>query len=629
MKHYKTITLALVLFIFLGLANFMGCSDSDSTVPNNQSRTLLGDEEPFYGSLLQKVLSGLIEGAEQKTGADVMGEILSLLGWGGGGDDKQYLEAMTQTLQKIVGLLNDIIQSLNALLLQLEITEEEILANTNDPTQAITQIETANEELQGLAQGKDPGSVDEATLKAFVERVEDTFVIDEQINAIHDAILPPDIAKTPVLDNFANLGIDRVKQQGKSIADAYLGLESYFSQLLYYQMQGVNLFVETKIFRTKAGLSQIDGMDAKAYMDFFQKNLLWPEMDNFMNNVWKLILSHVSLVDSNSFLPQDTSAILSRADFFIIQALNQDHFGLRGTLISTKDLISGVIGLSARNQQTSDIYQETGTLHTALGPTYDFWEGNKIKGVSEYYVIGYDFENAGNFPNDGNYDITAQSDGAVLASATVQNYTPDYVQDSTGTIQYGHALMYKRVGAEEAFNNNTTWVWWSKDLQNTSANGSASSKYAGLDGGAQNDSYKGEAEIDAHFIFEGNESGESIPLTINYSAHAYGNTQSNSITDNSGFANSKIQYIIGIWDLTDDFVNVHILEQKTASTGNNGSSSINDSPKGSWAFPNPSPGHEYYVGFYCYIEGNSYDGGADGKITVDSIAGNVSLSFAP
>ncbi|MFO8163101.1 MAG: hypothetical protein ACQEQ7_09530 [Thermodesulfobacteriota bacterium] len=621
MKLKRNISFILSIAVLLSFISPMGCGDSDSE-PVENHRTLLGDEQPFYGSLLKKIISGLFEGAGQKIGYKAMGEILELLGWGSGGD-QEYLDAMTQKLQEIVNLLGEIINSLKALLIQLNITEEEILANTNDPTAAITQIETAHEELQGLAQGKNPGTIDEKTLKDFVLRVENTFVIDEQINTIHDAILPPDIAKTPVLNNFASLGINRIIQGGKSLADAYLGLETYFSQLLYYQMQGVNLFVETKVFRTKAGLPQIDGMDAKVYMDFFAKKKLQPEVDNFMNNVYRLILSQVSLEDSSSFLPADTSAILSRANFFRIQVLNQDHFGLRGTLISTKDLISDVIDLNAKNIQNSAVYQGSGVLSTASGKTYDFWQGNHVSGVSDYYAISYDFGNAGDVPGDGTYGIIVEKEGTILAYAKVQSYTPDYVQDKTGTISYGHALMYKRVGAKDAFNNNATWSWWEDDLKNTGANGNASARWTGLSGGAQNDEYHGEDELDAHFIYA---STESAPITLHYSAHAYGTTQSSSNSGAGGFANSKIYYRIGLFDATTNR-NVHQIKTNQATTPDSGKASLNDHVSGKFVFPDPSPGHDYYVYFNCQIKGNSYYGSAKGEITIDSIERKIYLSF--
>lgn len=606
--------LMLLATLFSSFAGPMGCADSH---PDVKQRSLLGDDAPFYGSLLQKVLSGLLQGAASKGGSAAMGEIMELLGWGGS-DDKSALDAMSQKLDQIVSLLGDIESTLESLLQQLNITEEEIIANTNDPSDAITNIKTSHQELQGLADGKDPGTVDQATLQTFVNRVENIYVIDEKINAINDAIIPPDIAKSPVLGNFTDLGINRVAQ-GKSLTDAYLGVESYFSQLLYYQLEGVNLFVETKIYRKKAGLSQIDGMDAQAYMDFFTKNELQPEVDNFMNNVCRLILSQVDLSDYDHFLPSDAPTILSRANFFRIQSLNEDHFGLRGTLIATQDLVSSVMTINARSRQTGRLYSGTGTLYTVQGVTYDYWTGNAVKGSSDYTVIAYDFGDAA----PGDYDIL-DANGNVIGSATVQTYKDDYTVDASGTIHYGHFVIKKRVGQKDAFNNNAIWSWWNANLQNIGANGSAAARYTGLSGGAQNDAYNGDDELDAHFLYMGS---ANTGLTIHYfGVHAYGKTHSSSNSDAGGFAHSKIRYTIGIWDATTNKL-VHIFNSATKTTPDSGSVGIDDYLQVDWSFPDPSPGHDYYIYFNCHIDGDSYYGNAGGDMTIDGIAGNVYITF--
>ncbi len=239
-RNTALVVLLLAMLIF-SVAAPMGCGDSQREAPYP---SLQGDEASFYGSLLQAVLSGLLKGAAGQAGSAAMGEIMELLGWGGGSGDKSVLDEMSKKLDKIIQILNDIRSTLQSLLLALNITEEEIIANTNDPTEAITNIRTSHQELQGLAKGKNPGTVDQTTLQNFTNRVENIFVIDKQINAIHDAILPPTIAKSPVLENYTNLGINRISQQSKRLTDAYLGLENYFSQLLYYQMEGVNLLQE-------------------------------------------------------------------------------------------------------------------------------------------------------------------------------------------------------------------------------------------------------------------------------------------------------------------------------------------------------------------------------------------------
>lgn len=614
MKTKRTIVLAMVLFLFVsGFAGPMGCGDSSAPV---KSPRLQGEEAPFNGGLLKDLLTGLWDGASGELGGDAMGLILNLLGWGGGGgDDQQYLAAMSQKLDQIVSLLNDIKNQLDALMQQLKITEEEILANTNDPSNAITQIDSSHQELQGLSK-KGAGSVDQATLANFTNRAENVYNVYEQVNAIHDAIIPPTVAKTPVLNNFADLALNK----GNNLTDSYLGLEQYFAQLLYYQMEGVNLIVETKTYRKKAGLPQIDGREADEYMNFFTSQKLQPEVDNFMSNVHRLILNHVDLVDSTGFLPTDAESVLSRANFFRAQALNQDHFGLRGNLIGTQDLVSSIRIVHAQNIQTGNFYDiRTGTLSTVTGKVYDSWQGNSVKGSSDYTVVSYDF---GALPL-GDYRILNIDMQVVIGHATVQAFKDDYTADPSGTIPYGHFVLSQRVGAKDAFNNNASWIGWTKELHHASSNVSASDKQVSVTGSNQNDSYSGEAELDANFIYSGT---ADAGFTINYSAHAYGTTSSSSNVQAGGNANSTIQYTLSIWDKTTGQV-VYTFTSPTKTTGDNGSASIDDRPQGSWYFPNPSPGHNYYIVFYCRVGGDSYYGRAGGNVTVDSIAGNVYITF--
>jgi photosystem II stability/assembly factor-like uncharacterized protein len=591
---------------------------------------LQGDESSFYGALLSKVLGGLVSGAAGKIGGDIMGQILDLLGYGGSGDQGQ-LDAMSQKLDQIVSLLNDIKNELDQLLVQLKITEEEILANTNDPTNAITQITSAHEELQGLSK-KSAGGVDQTTLTGFTNRVENVYNIYAQVNTIHDAILPPTEVKAPVLNNFTDLSINK----GNSLTDTYLGLEQYFSQLLYYQMEGVNLIVETKIYREKAGLPQIDGRDAQAYMDFFMQNKLNPQVDNFMNNVYRLILKQVNLVDSASFLPSEAQGILSRANFFRVQALNQDHFGLRGTLIAAQDLVKDIIQIKARNSQGQIIpFKTTGTaLSTLSGKTYDYWEGNKVKPSSTYTVIEYDF---GDVPL-GNYDIL-DANNNVIGSASVKTYKDDYTVDASGTIHYGHFVIAKRMGGTDAFINNAGAVWsfnWQLD-ESVTARGGANLRWEKLEQlntkvGDWN--YKGDAQLRVHFVYSGD---GSKPLTIYYGAHAYGRavTEHYEDSDRQNNAYAKISYEIGLWDATTSGAVNWFKSNSVEAKRYGGETSLldddilldKDGKRLSFTFNNPSPGHEYYFYFNIHIEGKSSSGEAMSYIIIDMIDGKLYITF--
>jgi len=660
---------------------------------------LQGDEASFYGGLLKEVVSGLVCAATGEKGCIVsesMGLILKLLGWGDSNNsgDVKLLKDMSAKLDQIVNLLNDIQDTLKKLLGQLIITEGEIIANTNSPNDAIDKINSSHKELRGWSKGT-PGSVNQPTMMDTqtgpIPRIEGSvYDIYNQVDNINYAILPLTPETTwPILNNFTKLSIDK----GNSLTDTYPVLEQYFSKLLYYQMMGVNLIVETKIYREKAKLSQIGNQNAQTYLTDsdtgFIPTMLKPEVDNFMNNVYRMILSKVNLVDTANFLPSEAQGILSRANFFRIQTLNLDHFGLRGTLIATQDLVSSVMTVKARNKQTGHIYPGTGTLYTVSRTgfsydvqvkTYDYWNGNNVKPSSDYTVIEYDFGDAplgdydilerqvlwatgtyghpgatykmqddGNFvisdrnglplwasgtyghpgayyvmQDDGNFVILDASDN-VIGSATVQTFKDDYTvpQDGSGTINYGHFLLQRRYGAKDAFNRNPIWTWKVEPLKNAGADGSSDirTRYVSLRGKSDgDDEYYGGAELKANFVYTG---PANKGFTITYSAHAYGTAQTSLFFSFT----STIRYKISIWDNT---TNQGVLPFRDRSETSEQSSTkrIDEHPQGSWYFPNPSPGHEYSIVFYCHIDGSSsFWGSAEGDMTIDSIAGNVFITF--
>ena len=605
----KWVCAGLVTFMMLGGVG--GCGGGN----DNPTPTLTADNS-FYGSLINVAITGLVKGAAEDFGSDAMGQMLQLLGWGSGSGDQAALDAMNQKLDQIINALSQIQIQLGLLETQLNITEDEILANANDPTAAITEITTFQGELTALSNSNAVGTVNQSMiLSNYANQFEASFKVDVDVQTIHDAMIPPTSVKAPVLDNFVNLCTLQISA-AVTLTDCYQGLELYFSQLIYNQIKGVNIAIESKVAQEKGGL--VPPGTAKAYMAAYQANTLQPEVATFQAAVRKLILNQADLVNTATFLPPDAAAILARADFLAIQILAQDHFGLRATLIATQDLVSAPIVVSAKNQTTGTSYAGTGTMATAYGPTYDSWSGNQVSSNNAYNVVSYDF---GTVPN-GNYNIVDQN-GNVLATAQVQTYTTDYVVSSSGTVNYGNTVFAKRLGAKDAFNNNARWNWWTQNLYNTGANGNAAVKWTGLQGSAQNDSYSGEDELDAGFVYN---NSRSLPITIHYAAHAYGTTYSDANSGAGGSAQSKILYNIGLWDATTGYEvsRFYTNQVSTDATQKNG---LGDWPNSSFYFPNPSPGHAYYLFFYCTINGNSWYGDAGGNITIDGIVGNLYVTF--
>lgn len=622
MKKVKSVSvglLALVLglsFIFVLSGCNRGGNDATKSPP-----VLGGAGEPFFGAVLSKVIGGIVSGAEGKIGGEAMGVILQLLGWGGGDGDQAALAAMNTKLDQIIDTLSLIENDLVQLGVNVILAKDEVLANINDPTAAITRIGTAQDDLIDLATGKKAGGVNRADILSYANKVENVYLTENDVSTIHDAIIPPTIVKAPVLNNYVNYVI---ASPLSSLFDSYRGLELYFSQLVYNQIKGVNLVVEAKTAQEKAGI--LSAGSAKTYLDNFRKDKLKPEVDNFLLNARRLILSRVDLVNGNSlFLPADAQKVLERADFLAIQILAQDHFGLRFNLIGTTDVIGGVAGLTARGRQTALTASGTGVISTVPGKTYDHWVGNHLSGVSDYNVISYDFGALAN----GDYDILDKS-GTVLATATVRSYTSDFVLSPTGTIGYGNAVLSKRVGAKEAFNSNASWGWGTWNITNaTGLYATPDSRASGVQGPVQKlpggGSFNAVGELSATFVYD---SPVSKPMTIHYSAHAYGtgeNVDDSMLKHGSGYFFSHIRYGIGLMDLT---TNTFVTVLKTNKADGALQFKIDDRITDTYSFT-PTPGHVYYLYFNTSTWGSYYNSiyGSSSSMSITEIAGNVYITF--
>ncbi len=584
----------------------------------------------FYGNLLKSILKGLSNAAGKKLSGEVLGYILSLLGWGddGNSEDHRLLEDMESKLEDILNILVDVINELARLEKILAIQEEEILANVNDPTAAITQIGTFQAELQNLNKDMKPGSISKQRILDFAKNVEDNYQIENDVNTIHDAILPPTIVKSPVLDNLTDLCINRVSQ-GQDMMDAYRMLELYFSQLLYNQLRGVNLVVEAKLAREKDGY-YVEGA-AKHYMDNYQKNILVPQVENFQNNVWRLILTDVDLINASTFLPSQARQILARADFFVAQVLGESA-GLRGYIISTTNLLDDAPSLLAalHNDSEADssipsriepIEPVSFKINTVSGKPYDHWKGNRVSRVSDYYVISYNF----GVQDPGQYDIYLKDASGTLhlaSSSVVEKYNQDYEKDAQGDVNYGSFLISNRVGAKDAFDQNSVWKWHAWDLKNVSADGGESTRYVGMRGGGQNITYGGKGGLYATFVYAGE---KSAPITIHYHARVSGSTSSSASTQTSGHAKTRIYYAVGIADAYTGHFLHHDVGSKT--TGDSGSASLDITVNTAWTFNDPVPGREYFIYFNVEASGESYRGTAKSSIKVDNIKGHQYVSF--
>jgi len=620
-RRMHTVVASLTVTALLLVSALAGCTANQVAAPadpppaSGNPQILSDEESSFDGKLLQLVVEGLATGAAQEAGGDAYGNVLSLLGWGTDSDSKRY-EAMAKTLIAVETDIAAIKAELSQLQTQLKMTEEEILANTNDPTAAITEITTYDEELQGLGESVGPGKGNRASILAFAEKVEDDYRIENDVNLIGSAIVPPSEAKTPALDNYTSLLINRMSSQGVALPDAYFALETYFSQLLYYQLQGVTLVVEAKTAAAKSGATPV-GTDAATYYANFKTHRLAPEVQNFLNNTWRLIAARVSLTHTSQFLPADAHGVAARAEFLRTQTLAMDHFGLRANALVTSNHSGELTTATATSADGTAYPAKTTTTATVPGPIYDSWKGKTVSASTDYQVVTFDF---GAVPA-GTYSVTAAA-GFTAKAVQVQTYTPDYTLAADGKILYGYAIGDTRVGAVEAFAagagviGGRTWVHGGAAHVNHSGN--LESDKISISGNQTNGKFSGEYQVDYRFVYSGPKPAQ---VTIPTTAHAYG-TLSSTIDmnlDDPGSADAKATATMGVWDSTTNKI-VSKASSWSTEVENNEKANPNWHPPESFTFK-AEPGHSYTVYFTVSVSGSGNDGTATAQLTVDSMKG--------
>jgi hypothetical protein len=582
---------ALCALALLSVAALTGCSSASvptpvSTTPEPSALVLSDEEDSFGGRLLQVVVEGLATGAAQQAGGDAYGNILAELGWGTPSDSQRY-DAMMSTLADIEDGLTEIGAELAQLQAQLKITEDEIIANSNDPTEAIDKIDTYNRELQALGTDGHPGTGDRSAIINFAHQVEGAYAVEGYADEIGDAIIPLTVAKRRVLDNYASLLIAKMDAGEVDLRHAYFALENYFAQLMYYQLQGVTLVVEAKTALVKSGESP-DGATAAEYYATFISKKLGPEVQSFMDNAWRLVVARVSLKNTSGFLPADAQGIAARAEFLRTQTLGLDHFGLRADAVVTKnhrDTITEAVATATDGTS----YTAKATSTTVTGPVYDSWTSYRVESSADYQVVSFDF---GAVPA-GRYTLTG---GAAVwpASILVQHYTADYTPDSAGKIVYGAGMAHTRLGAQEAFAAGAGVAhgrtWEHGGAAQVSFSGNLEAGKITASGGRTNGGFSGEYQVDYRFAYTG---AHAVTVEIPTTAYATGTVKTtiDMNLDDPGSASAQVAATMGVWDSTTG-ATVSAKNTWTKAVENTQSASPRWKSPGKFSFT-AKPGHAY------------------------------------
>lgn len=497
-----TAGLIMALVIGCGSSNTDSNIDNIDNIDNNDTVVEIGSVG-FTGANFSFILQGLAKGMLTKIGGDVMGNFLSLLGWGDSdnSDEEQTLEDIDDKLTEISDELVHIENQLGVILTEIKVSEDSIKNDVDWPRDAVNEIHTATQELQLLGVNTKPGEGDQTKIENLASDILGAkYDIPLQVISIYTAI---EGNPTPLLSNY----VDQVMLQlpnndNDNLIKAYQGFEYYTSELLNNQIKGVNLVVE-------AYKAQDDNISAQKYLNCYgsniydtsECNILYKEIgdiDNktsFIYNAVSMVLRDAPIYDP--FLPTSAQSILARAEFYrlLMTGAELNEYGLHIFHISTADMEKSpnTLYVSKPGFQTTC---NVSSSHTVKGREYDFWVDKTVKVSEDYNVAEYHC----NVPN-GEYSIFAELDKP-LGTAEVSQYDTKYDLNSSGTISYGFGLVTNNIS--NRFNESSDkWTTTKRSDENyySSTSGSANDwpikAYA-----SSNNQYHYESK--AHIELEGN-----------------------------------------------------------------------------------------------------------------------------
>ncbi len=600
MRSLKRTLLLMLMIAFL--FTFTQCNDKD-----NSEKDIGAEGGSFYGNVIKFTMAGLMKGGISDIGGNILGHILDLLGWGDSGDseEQQTLDEMNGKLDDIINALGEIGQELSDLMKMLGITEEEILANTNDPTEYITKIFTGHQALEQMAAGKNPGDLDQSTIDNFVYKVENVWDIANCINGIYIAIIPQTVVKAPVLNNYTDLLINRMQLGNGNVYTAYTSLELYTSQLVTNQLKGVNLIAETK---------NIDGDEksTRIYLNDYYENFLKEEIDrpsngqSFMYNVYRLALANIDVMpkDGKTFFSDEVVQSLKRAVFYRHSTLYGDQpLGLQVLVITTQDIDDSNTDIIARNLDTgiNYFYYPTETVTDVPGRVYDHWTNKySLKPSTLYNVYLYKASLGSENTPPGRYQMsdyfTYQKGEAV-----VETYDEDYTLTDSGSLHYGLYIKFVRSEMNRVDPMDTRMWGIAHDLGSHSAITAGDKRHWPLEITGKADGsygYDGWVQSQRYFYYTGE---ESATVYVDFSGEFSGHVTS-YFNNSTGGSNAHAEAHFGVWDY-DASKRVSDLEGRLIyASKNDGNKPFWDFSKGTATF-RAQRGHEYRCYFYLYVGG--------------------------
>lgn len=305
-----------------------------------------------------------------------------------------------------------------------------------------------------------PGITDQ--MNAFCANVSGAWDIPNSINGIYTGIIPSGGSKG-ILDSWVDTYIITNTSswtfQPYNLMQYYQTFESYFAGLLFYQYKGADIYTEVMNHNDPTGQTS-KGWLTEGPLSY--QSMVRDEVNRFLVCAARMVAYAANLGSVNPSDPLFLAGgdVLARAQFFALQTLNQDHYGLRGAVLVTQDdlLQTGsttpVLSLNNSAKGVSDYQQPATAIPVPAGPAYDAWDAGQsiFKGSSQQWVLLLaDWPKVQ--PGAG-YTITLRNSivpAPVSPAFSVDTYTDGYVLSSTGTVLYGCGFGWARLGGAQQF----------------------------------------------------------------------------------------------------------------------------------------------------------------------------------
>ena len=612
-------TVGLITVLVIGCGSSSTNYTENNNTDNNSTEIGIGiGAENFYGAAFSFILKGLAHGMISEIGGDVMGNFLALLGWGDSGNsqEEQTLKDIDSKLTQISSELVTIEYELKEILTDIKVSEDSIKNDVDWPRDAVNNIDTATQALQELgvdANGTKikPGEGNPTKIADLASDILSAggYDIPLQVMAIYNAI---EGNPTPLLSNYVDQVILQLpNNDNENLQKAYQGFEYYTSELLNYQIKGVNLAIE-------AYKAQDDNSSAQKYLNCYDSdmygtsecNLLYKEIGD-MDNPTSFIYNAVSLVlkDApiyNPFLPTSAESILKQAEFYrlLMTGTDDKKFGFRLFHISTADMEKAPDALDV-NGPEYDARCDLSSRHSVKGREYDFWNDNTVKASTDYNVVEY---NCGHVPN-GKYSIYDHT--TLLGYAEVSQYDTNYDLNSSGTISYGFGLVTNSI-ANRFAESSDKWSFQKHPKDNTHISGGPNSWPLEIyfDRNSEYGEISGSTELDGHFYYVGS---ADRSIEVDYHVQFY-------LKTSTDYAYATVGYNTGVYNVTDS--NIECKFDYSLSSDESSKSEHRDVIH--HCDFTAKPEHHYYVFFKMFIlgkiTGDGYSVTATSKLEkVDSV----------